>query len=87
MRRTVEAGWECWHVAEAEILHVEGASTEVRSAEAGQKRRPAYWYHSWQYYFHKNHSRAYALAAALAWMTGVVLNNVLARLRSAADGA
>ena len=31
--------------------------------------------------FRKNHGRAYALAAALAWMIGVMLNNVLARLR------
>lgn len=81
MRRTADAGWECWHVAEAEILHIEGASTDVRSADAGQKRRPAYWYHSWQYYFRKNHGRGYALAAALAWTSGAMINSILARLR------
>lgn len=81
MLRTQRAGWECWHVREAEILHVEGASTEVKGAHNGPRRRPPYWYHSWQYYFRKNHGRAYALWVALAWMTGAALNLVLARLR------
>lgn len=82
MLRTARAGWECWHVAEARIVHVEGASTDVKSAEVGQKRRPAYWYHSWQYYFRKNHGRGYALAAALTWTGGVAANRVLSRLRA-----
>ena len=81
MLRTARAGWECWHVAEARVMHVEGASTDVKSAEAGQKRRPAYWYRSWVYYFRKNHGRSYALAAALAWTGGAVANRVLSRIR------
>ena len=80
MRRTARAGWECWHVAEAEVVHVEGASTDVRSADA-RKRRPAYWYHSWQHYFRKSHGRAYALASAAAWMAGAAINAGIARLR------
>ena len=63
MRRTMQAGWECWHVAEAEVIHIEGATTGVQSM-GRRKRRPAYWYQSWQYYFRKSHGRLYALATA-----------------------
>ncbi|RLJ36215.1 hypothetical protein BCF46_3905 [Litoreibacter meonggei] len=79
--RCARAGWECWHVAEAEVVHIEGASTDVRTANAGRTRRPAYWYHSWQYYFRKNYGRAYALLAASAWIKGVAGNLILSRLR------
>lgn len=81
MRRAAEAGWECWHVAEARIIHVEGASTDVRSARAERVRKPAYWYESWRHYFRTNHGRAGALGVALAWLAGAGLNLPLARLR------
>ena len=80
MHRTARAGWECWHVAEAEVIHVEGASTDVRSADA-RKRRPAYWYHSWQHYFRKTHGRTYAMLSAGAWMAGAAMNVGIAWLR------
>ena len=81
MLQTARAGWDCWHVTEAEIVHVEGASTDVRSANAGRTRRPLYWYHSWQYYFRKNYGRPYALLAALVWIIGATGNLVHASLR------
>lgn len=87
MRRTRQAGWECWHVAEAEIIHVEGASTEVRGAHKGPGRKPPYWYHSWQYYFLKNHGRLYALCVAISWIKGAALNHVLARVRGQTPAA
>ena len=87
MLRTQRAGWECWHVAEAEIVHVEGASTDVKGAHNGPRRRPAYWYHSWQYYFRTNYGRAYALGVAAAWITGAALNHVLARMRGQTPAA
>lgn len=81
MLRTQRAGWGCWYLTEARIVHIEGASTEVRSAETARRRRPAYLYHSWQYYFSHNHGRAYALATAGAWMLGAALNYGLSVLR------
>lgn len=80
MRRFARAGWETWYVREAEITHVEGASTDVRSAETRRKARPAYWYESWRLYF-LGHGHTYALGTALARLTGAALNGVLARLR------
>lgn len=81
MRRAARAGWECWHVAEARIIHVEGASTDVRSARAERVRRPAYWYESWRHYFRSNHGRAGAIGVALAWLAGAGLNVPLSRIR------
>lgn len=81
MHRAARAGWECWHVAEARIIHVEGASTDVRSARAERVRKPAYWYNSWQHYFRSNHGRIGALGVALAWLAGAGLNLPLARIR------
>ena len=79
-RRAAAAGWQTWHVAEAEVLHLEGASTGVHSGQL--RRRPAYWYRSWARYFRKSHGRAYALGAALAWMSGAALNHLLAKVAS-----
>ncbi|TDX22226.1 glycosyltransferase family 2 protein [Rhodovulum visakhapatnamense] len=82
MRACVEAGWEGWYVAEARILHVEGASTDVQSRTAAQRpRKPAYWYDSWQHYFVKAHGRPYALATGLAWILGASMNHAITRLR------
>lgn len=81
MRRAARAGWECWHVAEARIIHVEGASTDVRSARSDRVRRPAYWYESWRHYFRSNHGKAGALGVAMAWLAGAGLNLPLARIR------
>ncbi|MEM6388207.1 MAG: glycosyltransferase family 2 protein [Pseudomonadota bacterium] len=77
MRAATKAGWECWHVAEAEIIHIQGAVTGVKSSYRGKPRRPAYWYQSWSYYFLKNHGRGYALACAAAWVAGAVLNRIV----------
>lgn len=82
MRACTRANHEGWYVAEARLIHIEGASTDVQSRAAHTRpRRPAYWYDSWQYYFVKNHGRVYALGTALAWMLAAALNHVLARLR------
>lgn len=81
MHRAARAGWECWHVAEARIIHVEGASTDVRSARADRVRRPAYWYESWRHYFRSNHGTAGAIGVGLAWLAGAGINLPLSRIR------
>lgn len=81
MRRGRLAGWQTWHVSEAEVVHAEGTSTGVKSGERVPRRRPAYWYHSWQHYFSKNHGRGYALAASGARITGGVLNRGISWVR------
>lgn len=52
MRRAAEKGWQSWYVPEARVLHAEGVATGVRSDDALNPARPAYWYQSWAHYFH-----------------------------------
>lgn len=81
MRDMASKGWQTWYVTDAEIIHVEGAATGVKSDDETRKRRPAYWYESWVIYFRKNHGRLYALLAGIGWMIGAVLHILLARIR------
>lgn len=81
MRALSNSGWEIWHVPSAKVIHAEGVATGVKSNEAIRRRRPAYWYDSWYYYFHKNHGVVYALFAALAWMLGASMNIMISTLR------
>ena len=86
MRQLARHGWQTWYVAEARVVHAEGAATGVKSGEA-PRRRPAYWYQSWRHYFQKNHGRAYALATGAAWVTGSLLNRGIAALRGRTPAA
>ncbi len=75
------AGWECWYVPGAIVLHVAGQSTGVTGRQLALKRLPAYWFRSRRYYFGKNHGRLYGMIADIAWMAGHVVAIVKARLR------
>jgi N-acetylglucosaminyl-diphospho-decaprenol L-rhamnosyltransferase len=87
MHQLARSGWQTWHVAEALVLHSEGAATGVKSGQPERRRLPAYWYHSWQYYMRKNHGRTLALIACLAWGSGAILNHGIALLRNRAPAA
>ncbi|MEO1493031.1 MAG: glycosyltransferase family 2 protein [Pseudomonadota bacterium] len=78
-RRARTAGWQIWHVAEAEVIHIEGTATGIK--QNSRHRRPPYWYRSWAHYFRKTHGRFYALATAAAWMLGALLNLGISKLR------
>lgn len=81
MRALNDAGWETWHLPSAKVIHAEGIATGVKSNEGIRRRRPAYWYDSWYYYFRKNHGVVYALSTALVWMLGASLNVIISALR------
>lgn len=72
-RQTQRAGWECWYVPDARVLHIAGQSTGISSKPQAQRRRPAYWFESRRRYFIKNHGRWYAMAADLLWLPGFAL--------------
>ncbi len=80
MRRMGRAGWQAWHVAEARVIHAEGAATQVRSHDE-RRRRPDYWYDSRRMYFEKNHGRAYALAIAGLVTAGGLAHFAISGLR------
>jgi N-acetylglucosaminyl-diphospho-decaprenol L-rhamnosyltransferase len=65
-RRARHAGWSCWFVADARVVHHEGSSTGIRQA----RRRPAYWFASRRRYFLKAHGTLGLVAADLLWSLG-----------------
>jgi GT2 family glycosyltransferase len=81
MHRLSRQGWETWHVAEARVIHAEGAATGVRSDDTRREPLPDYWYDSWYQYFTKNHGTGFARLAALARAAGWSMNRVLSALR------
>jgi GT2 family glycosyltransferase len=65
--RARKAGWTVWFVPESRVLHVEGASTGIKSAA---QRRPAYWYDSRRRFFVKHFGVFGLLAADVMWTAG-----------------
>jgi N-acetylglucosaminyl-diphospho-decaprenol L-rhamnosyltransferase len=66
-RRARRAGWACWYVADARIVHHEGSSTGIRAVG---RRRPAYWFASRRRYFTKAYGTTGLIAADLLWAIG-----------------
>jgi GT2 family glycosyltransferase len=64
--RAKRAGFDCWYVPGAHIVHLVGQSS-------GGKRLPVYWYESRRRYFVKNKGRIYAALADIAWAGGHLL--------------
>jgi N-acetylglucosaminyl-diphospho-decaprenol L-rhamnosyltransferase len=59
-RRAARAGWSCWFVADARVVHFEGASTRIREP---RRRLPAYWFASRRRFFLKSYGVLGLLAA------------------------
>lgn len=79
LHRLASAGWECWHLAEAQVLHAEGVATGIKGGQ--RRRRPGYWYDSWRIYMTRTQGRAGAVLAALLWLAGGALDRGIAILR------
>ena len=79
--RLAQHGWPCWYVAEAQVLHLEGAATDVRSGSGARKRRPDYWYQSQAMYFRKTASPLRATTRALARLAGAGVHRGVSLLR------
>ena len=67
------AGWECWYVPDASVIHFAGQSTGLTGGRPTAGRVPRYWFESRRRYFTKNHGVAYALAADIAWAAAHIL--------------
>jgi N-acetylglucosaminyl-diphospho-decaprenol L-rhamnosyltransferase len=71
MRRLSRMGWEIWHVASVNVMHIAGAATGMQENQSRNNRVPAYWYDSWRMYFTKNHgiwgARGAAAAKVMGW--------------------
>ena len=67
------AGWECWYVPGARVLHLAGQSTGIRTGDPSRARRPSYWFRSRTRYFIRSHGKAYTAATDLLWILGFVI--------------
>ena len=65
--RARRAGWSCWLVPQARVMHAEGAATGINTP---RRRRPAYWYASRRRFFLKAYGVTGLLAADLLWAIG-----------------
>jgi N-acetylglucosaminyl-diphospho-decaprenol L-rhamnosyltransferase len=72
-RGLARAGWECWYVPHAVVIHISGRSTGLTGEGAAQKRVPPYWFASRRRYLVKNHGRFHAIAADLITVFGLCL--------------
>jgi N-acetylglucosaminyl-diphospho-decaprenol L-rhamnosyltransferase len=70
--RARQAGWPCWYVPTSRVVHLVGQSSGAFNKEHRTKRLPGYWYESRSRYFVRNHGRAKAAVADLAWTLGAL---------------
>lgn len=67
--RAARAGWSTHYLPQSRVEHLGSASTGMKT----WARTPGYWFDSRRHYFTKNHGRAYAAAATLARVAGLLL--------------
>lgn len=76
IKRAARAGWGCWYVPQASVVHIGSVSTGMKE----WRRMPAYWFASRQYYFIKNHGRLYAACAWTARVAGAAIHQLRCRI-------
>lgn len=82
LHRFGENGWKCYHCPASRVLHVAGASTGVVDGTSRAARVPPdYVFQSRKRYFALTGGRGRALFAAIAWLGGGLLGQLLALLR------
>jgi GT2 family glycosyltransferase len=65
-RRAAAAGWPCWYVPKARVVHRIGSSTGWTTA----RRRPRYWFDSRRRYLHRHLGPIKMLLANALWAGG-----------------
>lgn len=79
------AGWASWYVPSCRVMHIAGQSTGLTGEHVALRRMPTYWFDSRRRYFLKNHNRAYAIAADLAWIVSFFTYQVRKRVQRKQD--
>lgn len=65
--RAKQAGWQVWYAPQSMVVHLEGASTGIRSTRS---RRAPYWYDSRQRFFVKHCGIGGLILADFLWALG-----------------
>ena len=82
--RAKRAGWETCFVPESRVVHLEGASTKIRSGIV--KRRPQYWFQARRRFFLKSHGPLYAALVDAAAIAGFASWRARRRIQCKPDG-
>lgn len=69
-RRARQAGWPCWYVPEARVVHLVGQSSGFNDPRRPQRRRPAYWFAARRRYLQTHLGWVQTLLADLGWAIG-----------------
>jgi len=72
-RRAGRAGWPCWYVPEARVVHLVGQSSGINQPGTRPRRRPAYWFHSRRRYMRTHLGFVQAALADCLWASGYAL--------------
>lgn len=68
--RARRAGWDAYYVPDSVAVHLQAQSTGITNKRAEQRRYPPYWFESRRRFFIKNHGKARAALADLAFIGG-----------------
>jgi N-acetylglucosaminyl-diphospho-decaprenol L-rhamnosyltransferase len=84
-KRAHNAGWACWYVPEAEVVHLAGQSSGITGQQSQRQRRPAYWFEARRHYFLKHLGPARTLLADMVWSLGLLSFRLRQRLQRKPD--
>lgn len=79
--RARKAGWKILHEPSAEVVHLHGGSSPVKSLASLRKRLPRYYYESRTRYFYLLYGRLGLLAANLWWTVGWMISSLRSLLQ------
>ncbi|HEY1685653.1 MAG TPA: glycosyltransferase family 2 protein [Tepidisphaeraceae bacterium] len=81
------AGYEVWYVTTSKVMHLEGASTQVKysSDDKPLPRRAGYWFDARRRFFLKNYGAIYAALCDAAFITGLALWGIRRRIQRKRD--
>lgn len=82
--RARRAGWETWYAPASQVVHLEGASTEI--TDRRRKRLPPYLFQARRRFFLKNHGPLYAALADAAFLGGLAVWRLRRRIQRKPDG-
>jgi GT2 family glycosyltransferase len=84
--RARRAGWPCWYVPEARVIHLVGQSSGVTDVVVAQKkRRPKYWFAARRRFFLTNRGRLQTILADCAWASAFATYRVRRALQRKPD--
>lgn len=68
--RAKHAGWSCWYVPAARVIHLIGQSSAPVDPSQPRRRRPRYWFASRKHYYRNHFGRARTFIGDIVWALG-----------------